>query len=418
MVSRIKSLVATGIISLLVPFTSGSAMNVNGSMPLGASQSDSIGKAVGENILGSPIGGQAEELNPASLVNYDIAYIRAPRYGNDTRTKWPEVKIPVNMEPGSDLMLLHPDGSEEILVKGGEGAIVDPFVSFDGRWIYFVKFHNLHDLSSGQTHAPVEGADIYKMNIETRQVVRLTNQEWTPNTGGETGAFSSLWRGQRPGYGIFNLGPSPLPGGKVIFSSSRNGFLPNKDYTFPNLQLFVMDDDGRNVEQIGHFNLGSALHPTVLMDGRVMFSSYESQGLRSKRLWGLWAIWPDGRKWEPLFSAFEKAAAFHFQTQLSDGSIVVEEYYNQNNNGFGTFLTFPPRPPAGVPPFGDPNPLHASNPKIQQGQRPNGKTAYQRYPFSPKGLTALTAFTHGKDHAASKNRMGMWEGKVTHPSGA
>jgi len=355
----------------------------------------------------------------ATGVNYDIVYVRAPRYGNDTNTKWPEVKSPVRMEPGSDLMLLHPDGSEEVLVKGGDGAVVDPFVSFDGQWIYFAKFHDLHNISSGKNRVPVEGSDIYKINIETRQVVRLTNQEWTPNTGvGNGGIFSSFWGGQSLPYGTFNLGPCPLPGGKVIFSSSRNGFLPNKSFTFPNLQLFVMDDDGRNVEHIGHLNLGSALHPTVLMDGRVMFSSYESQGLRDKRLWGLWAIWPDGRKWEPLLSGFEKAAAFHFQTQLSDGSIVVEEYYNQNNNGFGTFLTFPPRPPAGVPPFGDPNPRHASNPKIQQGQRPNGKPAYQRYPFSPKGLTALTAFTHGKDHAAPKNRLGMWEGKVTHPSGA
>ncbi len=34
--------------------------------------------------------------------------------------------------------------------------------------------------------------------------------------------------------------------------------------------------------------------------------------------------------------------AFHFQTQLSDGSIVAEEYYNQNNSGFGTFVKLPP----------------------------------------------------------------------------
>lgn len=351
-------------------------------------------------------------------VNYDIAYVRAPRYGNDTNTKWPEVSTPIQMEPGSDLMILHPDGSEEILVEGGDGAIVDPFVSFDAQWIYYSKFHNLHDLGPGPHHAPVDGADIYKIHIETRQVVRLTSQEWTPNTGAAKGVFGSLWGPQSLGYGVFNLGACPLPGGKVIFSSSRNGFLPNKDFTFPNLQLFVMDHDGRNVEPIGHLNLGSALHPTVLMDGRVMFSSYESQGLRDKRLWGLWAIWPDGRKWEPLVSAFEKAAAFHFQTQLSDGSIVIEEYYNKNNNGFGTLLTFPPSPPAGMPPFGDPNPRHVSNPRIQQGYRHNGKPAFQTYPFSPKGLKALTAFTHGKDRSAIKNRMGMWEGKVTHPSGA
>ena len=41
-----------------------------------------------------------------------------------------------------------------------------------------------------------------------------------------------------------------------------------------------MEDDGQNVEMIGHLNVGCALHPVVLKDGRVMFSSFEGQGLR------------------------------------------------------------------------------------------------------------------------------------------
>jgi hypothetical protein len=55
--------------------------------------------------------------------------------------------------------------------------------------------------------------------------------------------------------------------------------MSNKTYTTPNLRLYIMDDDGRNAEPIGHLNIGSALHPTVLMDGRVMFASFESQGV-------------------------------------------------------------------------------------------------------------------------------------------
>ena len=31
-----------------------------------------------------------------------------------------------------------------------------------------------------------------------------------------------------------------------------------------------------------------------------MFSSHEDQGLRDRRLWGIWAIQPDGRAWEPV----------------------------------------------------------------------------------------------------------------------
>ncbi len=37
-------------------------------------------------------------------------------------------------------MLLHPDGSEEVLVAGGNGAVTDPFVSFDAQWVYYSYF--------------------------------------------------------------------------------------------------------------------------------------------------------------------------------------------------------------------------------------------------------------------------------------
>ena len=124
------------------------------------------------------------------------------------------------------------------------------------------------------------------------------------------------------------MNPCPVADGRVAFVSNRNGFLPPKGYTNPTLQLFVMDEDGANVTPIAPMNISSALHPTPLRDGRLMFSSHESQGLRDTRLWGLWAIWPDGRHWEPLVSAFHDAQAFHFQTQLSSGDIVVVDTTN------------------------------------------------------------------------------------------
>jgi len=77
---------------------------------------------------------------------------------------------------------------------------------------------------------------------------------FTPNTG--AGNWSKDYRTPEPGknhieYGVFNMGPCPLPGGKVMFTSNRNGFQPTKAYTPTTLQLFVMDDDGSNVELIG-----------------------------------------------------------------------------------------------------------------------------------------------------------------------
>src|SRR5207249_3914929 len=152
--------------------------------------------------------------------------------------------------------------------------------------------------------------------------------------------------------------------GRLVFTSNRDGFRPARGYPAVALQLFVMDDRDNdigddetptNLDKIGHLNVSGALHPVVLKDGRIMFSSLESQGVRSNILWGVWTIHPDGTNWNPLISAFDPFSApngFHFQTQLSDGSVVVEEYYNQNNSGFGTYIKIPsppaPRPASGA----------------------------------------------------------------------
>src|SRR5262245_21740399 len=67
--------------------------------------------------------------------DYDIVYVRAPRHGDKRRPGWAEFSDPTRMEPGADLMLLHPDGKEELLVSGKDGSVMDPFVSFDGQWV-------------------------------------------------------------------------------------------------------------------------------------------------------------------------------------------------------------------------------------------------------------------------------------------
>jgi len=55
----------------------------------------------------------------AKAVDYDIVYVRAPRFGDNQNSNWAEVFNPGVMDAGADLMLLHPDGSEELLVAGG-----------------------------------------------------------------------------------------------------------------------------------------------------------------------------------------------------------------------------------------------------------------------------------------------------------
>lgn len=339
--------------------------------------------------------------------DYDIVYIRAPRRGDDTAIRWTEVFSPLRAEPGSDLVLLHPDGSEEVLLAAGDDAITDPFVSFDGEWVYYARIHNV--LTAGSQTLTSHSSDIFKIHARSKKIVQLTRQEFTPNTG----IVSQTARSP----GVYNLGPCPLPGGKLMFTSNRNGFAPTKGYTPTVLQLFVMNDDGSNVELIGHMNINTALHPTILRDGRVMFTTYESQGLRDLRLWGVWTIHPDGTRWSPLVSAFAPGGdtAFHFMTQLSDGGIVVEEYYNLNNQGFGTYYKLDEKSPADIPGFGPADRRDRRN-LAYQGRD------YDRISFTPHGLQWLTTFSTAFDSAARlsdpKNPDSQRVGKVTHPSGA
>jgi len=264
-----------------------------------------------------------------------------------------------------------------------------------------------------------EGADIYRIHLAARTIERLTFGEFTPNTGAGRfdesnpvnpgGGFDSL------GYGILNLGPAPVAGGKIAFTSNRNGFVPPRGLTNPTLQLFVMDEDGTNVEQIAPMNIGSALHPTPLRDGRLLFSSLETQGLRDTRMWGIWAIQPDGRAWSPVVSAFRSGQAFHFMTQLGTGDLVVVDYYNLNNNGFGALYRLPVPGTMGLPAFH--SGFVADNPPVDQTV--GGGFSYPfRMPFTPRGLFSLTPFTHGNDEAAPAGAGGVRVGKFTHPSAA
>ncbi|HWB03976.1 MAG TPA: hypothetical protein VG796_13195 [Verrucomicrobiales bacterium] len=361
--------------------------------------------------------------------DYDIVYVRALRAGDEKHKRfYTDFSQPVTMEPGADLMLLHPDGKEELLVAGGQGSITDPVVSFDGEWVYY---SHLYDLQKPNQWSPSpKGADIFKIHVKSRRIVKLTDQTFTPNTGAAN--WSDDFRTPKEGrthydYGVFNMGPCPLPGGRIAFTSNRDGFKPSKGYPAIALQLFVMDDSdegiGANVEKIGHLNIAGALHPVVLADGRIMFSTLETQGVRGDILWGIWTIHPDGTNWLPLVSAFDPGGApngFHFQTQITNGSLVVEEYYNQNNSGFGAYIMMPASHPAGEPAFG---PAHmASNPPWRYGRFYNAKAKWYQMPFMPRGSVSMTPFSHGlegpADESVLSDKHSPAVGKFTHPSGA
>src|SRR5262249_10818837 len=72
----------------------------------------------------------------------------------------------------------------------------------------------------------------------------------SPDSGQKAGKIG--WRRKFSLLGC--SGPAiPLPGGRVAFVSNRDGFKAPRGAQ-ESLQLFVMDDDGTNVEKIGYLN--------------------------------------------------------------------------------------------------------------------------------------------------------------------
>ena len=363
---------------------------------------------VGAAAMYPPIPMTPQPLESSGIVvDYPIAYISCPRTVPSTNPQlpmksapWAEFGHPYNVAPGCDLRVRWPDGSTELLVAGGTGAIQDPAVSLDGSAIYYTRFH------MATAGANQYGADLEKIDLATRAVTRLTQQAFAPHVP------------LPMRFGVYNMHPCPLPDGSVIYTSNRNAYLPRPEsYPEHALQLHRLEPNGA-IELIGMLNLGSALHPTLLLDGQVMFSSLENMGSRHPIEWGVWRMDPFGRTWAPIWSAFFKGGSpngAHFQTPLADGSLVIEQYYNQNQKGFGALYSLPPTPPGQVSFLS--SDLALVPPLLSLYEIPG-----ERSPFQPRGLQKLTPWINPADLPAKpsvyRDNTSPFIGKVTHPAAA
>lgn len=106
----------------------------------------------------------------SAVVDFDIVYVKQPRFGDVVNTIWPEIAHPGRMDYGANLMLLHPDGSEETLVDCEVCSVTDPVISFDTQWVYYSLFHDVNpgNLNSQRGDLPYQGADIFRMHLNTR----------------------------------------------------------------------------------------------------------------------------------------------------------------------------------------------------------------------------------------------------------
>ena len=94
------------------------------------------------------------------------------------------------------------------------------------------------------------------------------------------------------GGGISDIDPIYLPDDRILFSSTRE-----PKYCMCNrhimCNLFTMDADGANIQQIGHSTLFEG-HSSLLPDGRVLYDRWEYVDRNFGDAQGAWVCNPDG----------------------------------------------------------------------------------------------------------------------------
>lgn len=288
-----------------------------------------------------------------------------------------------------DLVYNDGDGNERILYSciGNETSsescsALEPGVSNDGKKIAFAVWRGKPVrprgvLSAKDFDPSAENADKIGFEYPFFEFAAGTTTAQIYVIDVATGALTSI-TSQRTG--VIDSAPVWLPDNRIAFTSTRASagrtlpFLCTNSNS-PASQLHVMDADGRRVERISPHALGSELHPYMLADGRLLFSSWQAFGSLAHRhpntpglcgtisnFFHLYAMNPDGSDQFAIYGqhitdptsheyqsgkGIKAHMAAHFVTQTSDGRVWAAEYYRGNNLGLGNIVGFP-LPPEGV----------------------------------------------------------------------
>ncbi|MBN2474935.1 MAG: PD40 domain-containing protein [Pirellulales bacterium] len=150
------------------------------------------------------------------------------------------------------------DGAVKTLLALPEGVARDPDVGYDGRRVLF-----------SMRRDPSDDYHLYEMEADGNGLKQLTF-----------------------GSGISDIDPIYLPDGRILFASTREPkFCMCNRHIMCN--LFTMDADGANVQQIGHSTLHEG-HPAVMPDGRIIYDRWEYVDRNFGDAQGVWTCNPDG----------------------------------------------------------------------------------------------------------------------------
>ena len=149
-------------------------------------------------------------------------------------------------------------GKVKTLLEVPQGVIRDPDVDFDGKKVLF----SMRSDRADDYH-------IYEIG------------------GGGSGLKQLTF-----GSSVSDIDPIYLPDGRILFGSTRE-----PKYCMCNrhimCNLFTMDSDGANIQQIGHSTLHEG-HPALLPDGRIIYDRWEYIDRNFGDAQGVWSVAADG----------------------------------------------------------------------------------------------------------------------------
>jgi len=271
-------------------------------------------------------------------VELPIAYVRrSVPLDNNNNLLESDLRDPVEFRPGAHLMVkasatlsaLEVDVTAAII--GDTGDVRDPEFNYDGTRLVFSLFMEDDNMGADETW------DIYEYNL---------TQPLSQSAGSENPRRIMIIDDAILGH---DIGPSYLPGNRIIFSSTRakrtgsialdeggSAFSPtieaNNSETLA-LNIHSMDAaNGANLQQLT-FNMSHDLDPVMIrsipnLQWQIMFTRWENSPGRNQM--SLYAMRPDGSQMIHLYGAHSNnlgtgnsAMQFSQPRETSDGDVLV-----------------------------------------------------------------------------------------------
>jgi hypothetical protein len=298
--------------------------------------------------------------SPGTL-NFPLAYVKRPAPASTPKADI-DVRDLITSTTGGDLYIraqASPGSVETNVTKSitlGMGDVRDLDVSADGKKLVFSLRLPLNP-NKPNTDVTQPNWKIYQYDAVTKVVTQLTNDNTT--AGHDVGAHY-------------------LPDGRIVFASTRQAATKailidegrpqypaqTDDRQQPIFLLHVMNADGTGIHQIS-FNTNHDFAPSVMANGQVVFSRYES--INGDQI-SLYRTNPDGTGLELFYGANSHATGVN----IAGTNINEIQFLNARQRADGKLIAIT-RPFLGTQQGGDIVQIDAGNfVEIKQPAKPTG----------------------------------------------